>query len=243
MITTQKIILYDDSCPLCCWYTGAFVKTGLLTPDGRQAFGEIDAECIANQLDLERSKDEIPLLDAQGGATLYGIDSLLYILGQRWPWMVRIARWAPVDWFLRSLYKFISYNRRVIVASQTPEGSFDCSPRFNLLYRYLYLLFTILVGTLGIGNFLGGVEQITYPFWAALSLLSLISAPVFRLPNLATGINYLGIMWTPYLIIGIIMAIGKLLAVPLVLGVTIGLLVTCFLWWKRWDAANEPLEL
>ncbi|MEL6660912.1 MAG: DCC1-like thiol-disulfide oxidoreductase family protein [Bacteroidota bacterium] len=243
MTTTQKIILYDDNCPLCCWYTGAFVKTGLLTQEGRQAFGEIDADQIATQLDLERSKDEIPLLDTQGGTTLYGIDSLLYILGQRWPWMVKIARWAPIDWFLRSLYKFISYNRRVIVASQTPEDSFDCSPQFNLFYRYLYLIFAGLVGTLGISRFLGAGEIIAYPLLVTLAFLLLISIPAMRLADIATSINYLGIMWTPYLVLGMILTICTVLSMPLLIGITTGLLIAGLMWWRRWDVANEPLEL
>ncbi|MEL6970938.1 MAG: DCC1-like thiol-disulfide oxidoreductase family protein [Bacteroidota bacterium] len=243
MTTTQKIILYDDNCPLCCWYTGAFVKTGLLTQEGRQAFGEINTDQIANQLDLERSKDEIPLLDAQGGATLYGIDSLLYILGQRWPWMVKVARWAPIDWFLRSLYKFISYNRRVIVASQTPEGSFDCSPQFNLFYRYLYLIFAGLVGTLGVGRFLGTGALIAYPLLIALGLLLLISIPAMRLPDIATSINYLGVMWTPYLVLGIVLASCSVLSISFAIGIVTSLLIAGLMWWRRWAVANEPLEL
>ena len=242
-MTTYKIIVYDDNCPLCCWYTGAFVETGLLTPDGRQAFGEIDPDKMANQLDLERSKDEIPLLDVNGGATLYGIDSLLYILGQRWPWMVHVARWAPINWFIRSLYKFISYNRRVIVGSQTPEGSFDCSPQFNSFYRYLYLAFAALVGLTGTASYLNSSDFIHYPYLAAVGLLLLVSTPIVCLPNqAATRINYLGVMWTPYLVLGVLFAVYGYLSVPVWLGGTAGLLVAAFLWWKRWNVAKEVSE-
>jgi len=38
METTDKILVYDDACPLCVAYTGAFVKTGLLTAEGRKSF-------------------------------------------------------------------------------------------------------------------------------------------------------------------------------------------------------------
>lgn len=58
----QKTIIYDDNCPLCCWYTDAFVQTGLLQQDGRQSFTATQLTSLP-QFDLDRSKDEIPLVD------------------------------------------------------------------------------------------------------------------------------------------------------------------------------------
>jgi predicted DCC family thiol-disulfide oxidoreductase YuxK len=100
----QKTIIYDDNCPLCCWYTDAFVQTGLLPQEGRQSFTATQLTSLP-QFDLDRSKDEIPLIDNRGGATLYGIDSLVYLLGQRWPWIPKVAAWAPINWFLRKRHR------------------------------------------------------------------------------------------------------------------------------------------
>lgn len=243
-MTAHKVILYDDNCPLCCWYTGAFVKTGLLPQDGRQAFAEIQPEDMNSRLDIERSKDEIPLLDTNGGGTLYGIDSLLYILGQRWPWMENLGNWGPLNWFLRRLYNFISYNRRVIVAGETPVGSFDCSPQFNYFYRHLYIAFASLLGATTIVAALWAYGLGFMAFVAPLITLLLLLLPMGSLPNKRTRLNYLGIMLTPYLAMGLILGLSALLQLPLWLGLILATSLAIQMWWRRWAVARKVvLEL
>lgn len=202
-MATEKVIIYDDSCPLCCWYTDAFVNAGLLKEDNRLSFSQLSNEEILAQLDLERSKDEIPLLDRTGGSTLYGIDSLLEILGHRWPWVRTIAHITPVNWCLRRLYKLVSYNRRVIAATITTEDKFDCKPHFNLFYRLIYILFAV---TFGIGTLLAYCWLYFPPitwylvgiFIAAL-LIGKLNIPIKK------RINYWGIMLSPILLAGLIL--------------------------------------
>ena len=131
MKTTNKILLYDDYCPLCTWYSGLFVKFGLLNPiTGLPSPKRILQFLLA--IDIEKGKDEIPLFDPATRQTLYGIDSLLG--NSRTENSVlynRIGNFKPVKWFLRKLYKLISYNRKVIVARKCGPGTFDCSPAYN----------------------------------------------------------------------------------------------------------------
>ncbi|MGH1434777.1 MAG: DCC1-like thiol-disulfide oxidoreductase family protein [Lewinella sp.] len=228
-MATQKTILYDDNCPLCCWYTDAFVQTGLLTPQGRQSFTDVSLEDLESRLDLARSKDEIPLLDDYGGPTLYGIDSLLYLLGQRWAWMPKIARFAPINWFLRRLYKLISYNRRVIVAKETPAGAFDCSPQFNYFYRYVYILLTLLVGVSGLLAY--GLTSGTLYLLGLIILFLLF--PLLKIKEYPTRVNYLGVMFTPLIPMGMLLWLTAFF--PLVSNVFVGLaiLVTSWMWYRR----------
>ena len=240
-MTAHKIILYDDHCPLCCWYTGAFVKTGLLPQNGRQAFTELDPSKLNCKLNIERSKDEIPLLDTQGGPTLYGIDSLLYILGERWPWMERVVRWSPVNWFLHRLYKFISYNRRVIVASETPAGSFDCSPQFNVGYRLLYLAFACLLGLSTITYSLQASGFANRAWMISLGLLLLVASPALSLEDYRTRLNYLGIMLTPFLVLGLLFMVSTAVALPLWLGGGVAILIAARMWSRRWRVATRGM--
>lgn len=239
-MTKQKVILYDDNCPLCCWYTGAFVKTGLLPPDGRQSFSALDPAQLHTQLDIDRSKDEIPLLDTAGGETIYGVDSLLYILGQRWPWMVKVANWPPMNWLIRRFYKFVSYNRRVIVASQTPAGAFDCSPQFNYFYRYLYLAFALLLGSLGAWAFLRAQALPDDYMLALLPVLLGLVAPIIGLPNHAARLRYLGIMLTPYLLIGLLLLLFLWVPFPAFVAAII-LMISGRMWLRRWGVAIDKL--
>jgi predicted DCC family thiol-disulfide oxidoreductase YuxK len=139
MKTNAKILLYDDYCPLCTWYSGLFVKYNLLNAENRVPFSKADVE-ILSSIDIEKAKDEIPLFDVQTQTTVYGIDALLEILSQKNAAIKSIGNFKPVKWFLKKLYKFISYNRKVIVAKKCSRGNFDCSPGFNVFYRVLFMV-------------------------------------------------------------------------------------------------------
>lgn len=147
MKRNHKLLLYDDYCPLCSWYSGLFVKFGLLQSDNRVPFSRADLSVLTT-IDIEKAKDEIPLYDPSTKQTLYGIDALLDILGQRLPFIRLAGNCRPVNWFLKKLYKFISYNRKVIIARKCGPGTFDCSPGFNPFYRVIFLLTFLLVNSL-----------------------------------------------------------------------------------------------
>ena len=144
---TSKVLLYDDYCPLCSWYSGLFVKFGLLNAENRIPFSKADIE-ILTSIDIERGRDEIPFFDRETGATLYGIDTLLEILGQKALFVKSIGNFKPVKWFLQRLYKLISYNRKVIVAKKCGSGRFDCSPAFNVFYRMVFMLISLFFNSL-----------------------------------------------------------------------------------------------
>jgi hypothetical protein len=147
MENNDKILVYDDACPLCVAYTSAFVKAGLLTTEGRQSFSAVSAELL-HTINYQRSKNEIPLLDPVTNKVWYGIDALLEILGSKCPAIKTIGHIKPVNWFLKKLYSFISYNRKVIVAAKASPLKIDCSPSFNLFYRVLFMLVFLLANTL-----------------------------------------------------------------------------------------------
>ena len=147
MKTTDKILLYDDYCPLCTWYSGLFVRFHFLKAGNRVPFSRADTS-VLSAIDVEKGKDEIPLFDPATQQTLYGIDSLLEILGQKIPCIKQVGNIRPVKWFLRKLYKLVSYNRKVIVARQCAPGRFDCSPAFNSFYRSLFLCIFFLFNSI-----------------------------------------------------------------------------------------------
>jgi hypothetical protein len=43
----NKILVYDDNCPLCTWYSGLFVKYGFLNAEGRKPFSTLDDKLLA----------------------------------------------------------------------------------------------------------------------------------------------------------------------------------------------------
>lgn len=144
MKVTDKTLIYDDDCPLCAAYTNAFVKAGILHK--RQPFSAASPELL-HTINWQRSKNEIPLLDPATKQVWYGIDALLEILGGRFPWIKTVGRYTPVNYLLKKLYNFISYNRKVIVAIKGTPDKIDCTPAFNVFYRLLFMAVFMVVST------------------------------------------------------------------------------------------------
>jgi len=137
-------LLYDEDCPMCNIYTSGFIKTNMLDKNGRKSFVTLTNE-EQEYIDLERAKNEIALVDTKNKKVLYGIDSLLKVIGNSFPWIEQVGNWKPINYFLKKSYKFISYNRKVIAPSKVnSENCFQCIPDFNIKYRVLYILFATL---------------------------------------------------------------------------------------------------
>jgi predicted DCC family thiol-disulfide oxidoreductase YuxK len=142
----DKVIIYDDSCPLCTWYTGVFTRAGFLDKNGRTSFCAIEPELL-NMIDKKRSRNEIPLINRESGEVLYGVDALLDVLGRKIAIIKTIGNLKAINWLTRKLYKLISYNRRVIVAGENKACAFDCTPDFNLRYRSAFIFLSLLFNT------------------------------------------------------------------------------------------------
>ncbi len=144
---TNQLLIYDDNCPLCEWYSSLFVRYHFLPGDGRKAFSEIDGD-IAGRIDLDKGRNQIPLVNTADGTVLYGIDAMLEVLSSKCSIIKPIGRLPVINAMLRKLYKFISYNRKVIVAKKCGKGQFDCAPDLNVRYRVFFMLVFLVINTL-----------------------------------------------------------------------------------------------
>ena len=132
----NKVLIYDDNCPLCKAYTKAFVKGGFLREENRISFSNVNMQQF--KIDWQKAKHEIPLVNIDTGEVKYGVDALVDILRQKIPFIPILLKIKWLNWFLRKLYKLISYNRKIIVAkTKTSVSNFDCTPDYNFFYRRL----------------------------------------------------------------------------------------------------------
>ena len=136
-------LIYDNECPMCALYSKGFTKCGMLDEDGREAFTEISVR-NKNLVDFNRAKNEIALVDHDHNTVIYGLDSLLTIIGSSFPLLEKIARIQPLYWFFKKLYSFVSYNRKQIIPSAKDNTDQSCVPDFNLKYRLGYITFVVL---------------------------------------------------------------------------------------------------
>ncbi|HEY1041050.1 MAG TPA: DCC1-like thiol-disulfide oxidoreductase family protein, partial [Bacteroidia bacterium] len=143
-----SVLIYDDKCPLCKAYTKAFVKFNMLGGEGRVSFSELNDQQFINAVDWNRARNEIPLIDEKENKVYYGVDALLRILGDKWTFFKWYAKQNALVTLARKAYKFISYNRRVIIPGEHGECKYDSAPDFNLKYRIFYLMFTWLFTSL-----------------------------------------------------------------------------------------------
>ena len=155
-------LLYDEDCPLCKVYTSGFIKTGMLDQNGRQAYSTISNE-DQNFINLKRASNEIALVDHKNKTVIYGIDSLLKVLGVRFPLIKKIGHLKSVKFLLKILYSFISYNRKVIIPSpEIKTNELQCLPSFNNKYRIFYILFSGIVTTFTLSYFSKNISTIPH---------------------------------------------------------------------------------
>lgn len=131
----NKVIIYDDNCPLCKAYTKAFVNAGMLEKENRVAFSKIHA-CDFN-LDWQRARHEIPLIDTNTNEVRYGVDALVELLQKKFCFIKSLMKIKFINSFFRWLYKLVSYNRKIIVAkTNLTKGEIDCTPDYSFAWRW-----------------------------------------------------------------------------------------------------------
>ncbi|MFD0862725.1 DCC1-like thiol-disulfide oxidoreductase family protein [Sungkyunkwania multivorans] len=198
---TDHTLIYDKDCPMCVGYTSAFIKTGMLDNNGREAFSEMSSQTQA-VLSIEKAADEIALVDRTTGNVLYGIDSMLKVIGNAIPLVAIVGHWRPINFLLKKIYKFISYNRKVIIPNMPrPNNTLQCVPTFNYTYRWLF----IIVATIFTGLILNSYGNVLAAFLPTAGLsreLSIASgqiafqALILQSFSRKTIVNYLGNMTT-----------------------------------------------
>ncbi|WP_339657476.1 hypothetical protein [Flavobacterium frigidarium] len=140
----NQTLLYDEDCPMCTLYTAAFIKTKMLDVNGRKPFVTI-TDTEANYINMDRAQNEIALVNTHNKTVSYGIDGLLKVIGFSFPIIEKIGNWEPMNYTLKKLYKFISYNRKVIILSKKNTNTkTQCIPGFNYFYRILYIVFATI---------------------------------------------------------------------------------------------------
>jgi len=150
-------LVYDSDCPMCDLYTKGFINTGMLDTNGRVQYGCARALSAGRQMPVsfnnERARDQIALVDYDNGTVIYGIDSLIRIIGHSFPWVGNILNLRLVKVPLSIFYSFISYNRKVIAPPKVFEKRGACTPAYHTGYRIAYIIVAWLLTSLILANY------------------------------------------------------------------------------------------
>lgn len=143
-------LLYDEDCPLCRWYTRLFVKYGILDTDGRISYNKY-VVLYPTKVNADLAQTKIACINHQTNQVYYGIDGLLLVLGNQFKIIRILGNFKPINLFLKLLYLFISYNRRIFapVAKRTVECT--CEPPKSILWRSIFIVLLSFVTYLIVG--------------------------------------------------------------------------------------------
>lgn len=140
----DHVILYDAVCPMCNLYTKGFLQYGMLEKNGRLPYQAMP-DNIACSVDKVRMVNEIALVNTESGEVVYGVESLTKIIGNAFPKLQFLFRCETFNKTIDKLYKFVSFNRRVIAPNKKDEVNFSAlDPSFHKTYRIAYLVFAWL---------------------------------------------------------------------------------------------------
>lgn len=221
-VLENKVIVYDDVCPMCNAYTAGFVRMGWLKH--RTGFADAPPDLL-QKIDLDRARHEIPLLDTQTGEVTYGVNALFLILGERMPFFKPLFRNRLFRSAVYQLYQLITYNRRVIAGSAAPKTGFDCAPDVNLFYRWLY------IGLAATGA--------TFLFWQNFSLDNLAIKALLPLLGFSLAavfftkkkLDFVGHWATIALASALLISL-----LPQIIAVQVGIAaLAVWMSWKRWQ--------
>jgi hypothetical protein len=159
----NKKIIYDDTCPMCQWYTGKFIESGVMTEDDRLSFSQLSQD-YKRHLDLNRARHEIPLLDTHTREVLYGLDGLMLIIGKVFPLFKKVLNTHACKLIIRPLYKFVSYNRRIVVPAGGHKIGFDAAPDFHWGWRLFFIFFILLLSYQTFYFHIVTLEKIIMPY-------------------------------------------------------------------------------
>lgn len=208
----NQTLIYDEDCPLCRAYSSAFVKTGMLDENGKMPYSQLQACAF---VDHDRAANEIALVDVANRKTIYGIDSLLAVIGNSFPIVEKIGKTALVHFHLKKLYRFISYNRKVIMPNaKVAANRVQCLPEFNIRYRIFYLVFATVVTALTLNAYSVLLPQMKFgglqlEFGLAVGQIIFQAFFVFR-KGFRTTLDYSGHLLTVSLM-------GSLLLLPMLI--------------------------
>ncbi len=210
-MVVKKLIVYDASCPMCRIYTKGMVAADTTGNLSRIGNNELTQKDLLARLDRQRARHEIPLIDLDGGETLYGVDTWIHAIGHR---NKQIKNLLSLNWLkavLQKVYAFISYNRRIIITSAPGRWNLlDLQPDFRSDYRLAFILVVFsLIGVL----FSSTNFSIWLPAAMALVVAQLIITCLYVFSAhadtlLQTMLDYAGHLGMSLLVGGIISAIG-----------------------------------
>lgn len=158
MITNHKLLI-DKNCPMCNIYGSTFKKLNMVDQNTIAPY-QLVGENLTCSIDMQRAQNEVALHNTVTGKTIYGLDSMIAIFSQGKSWVSKPLHFPLIYLPLKQLYKFITYNRKVIAGNKpSPIEDRTCEPDFSYFYRTLFILFTAIFTGLVLNAYISNITS------------------------------------------------------------------------------------
>lgn len=142
----NKLIVYDSNCKVCSSLRDIVLKFTSIPEAKVKAYKDLSTELSPN-VDPDKFKNVMALIDTSGGHTLYGAEGVAYIFSSQYKIVDFLLSFRPIFKLFNFFYKTQAYNRYIMA---TPKSKFycDCFPDKVLKYRISYIVLTFLISVL-----------------------------------------------------------------------------------------------
>jgi predicted DCC family thiol-disulfide oxidoreductase YuxK len=138
----HKLIIYDSNCKVCSSLGDVVLRYTAIPEAKVKAYKDL-SPALNTQVDSDRFRNVMALIDTAGGNTLYGAEGIAYIFSSQYKIIDLLLGFSPLFKLFNFFYKTQAYNRYIIA---TPKSNFlcDCMPDRVLKYRVSYIVLTLL---------------------------------------------------------------------------------------------------
>jgi hypothetical protein len=210
----NKLIVYDSNCKVCSTFRDIVLRFTSIPESKVSAFVDLTPD-LNEQVDPEKFRNVMALIDTTGGKTIYGTEGIAYIFSSEYKIVDFLLSFKPLFSLFDFFYKTQAYNRYIIAA---PKSKFkcDCFPDRVVKYRISYIVMTLLLSIfltamfgISLRNFFTGISMsegaIQMLLMAGSGWVLQILAAIVVLRQKA--LDYIGHL-------GSIMVVGLLILVP-----------------------------
>lgn len=142
----NKLIIYDSNCKVCSSLRDVVLKVTSIPEEKIKAYKDLEPD-VSRDVDPEKFKNVMALIDTAGGRTIYGAEGVAYIFSTQYRIVAFLLGLKPLFNLFNFLYKTQAYNRYIIA---TPKSRFkcDCFPDRVVKYRISYIVMTSVISLL-----------------------------------------------------------------------------------------------
>lgn len=190
-ILAGKLVVYDGACPLCISLRDKVLRWNILPEEKIASYYELDAD-LQGQIDPERFRNEMALIDLGGGETIYGPYALKRIFGEKWLFVRGMFAIPGIMRPIQFVYKTLAYNRYIVSTPRKDMPACDCMPVVPPLMHLSYLAYSLVVALLVTFLFGAGLQAFVpqISMWQGGVAMLAIAGTGWVVQGLATWLGF-----------------------------------------------------